>query len=215
MTTAPGRGFLRLPCFRTSGSLCYAWYMADPQLVQALDYILNRSDEASISVLAEAVVRRRRELTLFGNPLNIPDPQRMAEELSKNANAGIGAGIKTLKESVRNMAIRIIREQAPELTDGQVAELTRAWIPENPDGEKPAADLTRLMIEQFTAFSRGTLNKAIEKNLRDELGAWPERYWKAFPPVIRLIITDFLQDRITEDVFNAKIAIALDMQGVA
>jgi hypothetical protein len=187
--------------------------MADPQLVQALDYILNRSDEASIEVLAEAVVRRRREIALFGNPLNIPDPQRIAEELSKNINAGIGASIETLKESIRSMAIRIIREQAPELTDEQAAELTQAWIPDKAGatGEKPSADLMLSMIEQFTAFSRGTLNREIEKNLRDEMGAWPERYWNIFPPVIRLIITDFLKDRTTEDEFHSKIKIALDI----
>jgi hypothetical protein len=193
--------------------MCYAFCVADPELVQALDYILNRSDEASIEVLAEAVVRRRREIALFGNPLAVPDPARMAEELSKNINAGIGAGIETLKESVRNMAVRIIREQAPELTDQQVAELTRAWIPgASGGGEKPPADLMRSMIEQFVAFSRGTLNKEVEKNLRDELGAWPERYWKAFPPVMRHIITDFLKDRITEKEFDSKIKIALDIQ---
>ena len=79
------------------------------------------------------------------------------------------------------------------------------------DGKAPPVDLMRSMIEQFVAFSQGTLNKEIEKDLRDELDAWPERYWNAFPPVIRLIITDFLKDRITEEEFRSKIKIALEI----
>jgi hypothetical protein len=59
------------------------------------------------------------------------------------------------------------------------------------------------MIEQFAAFSRGTMQAALE-GLRQELGAWPERYWQTFPPVIRLIITGFLQDKTSEDKFNSK-----------
>jgi hypothetical protein len=187
--------------------------MADPQLVQALDYILNRSDEASIEVLAEAVVRRRREIYLTGGALDLPDPQRVAQELTGQLKAGVGASVEGLKNSVREMTVRIIREQAPELTGAQVEELCRAWLPGKGDrqGAQPPKDMLVSMIEQFVAFSRGSMSEAQDKTLRDELGAWPERYWNMFPPVIRLIITDFLKDKITARDFNSKIAAALDL----
>ncbi|MDR2433251.1 MAG: hypothetical protein LBD47_01610 [Treponema sp.] len=191
--------------------------MADTELIQTLDYILNRSDEASIEVLAEAVTRRRRELFLTGGAFEMPSPQRVAKELSLNINAGIGAGIEGLKKSVRDMAVRIIREEAPELTDAQIEELCRAWIPENAgentgdEGVKPSRDMLSAMVEQFVAFSRGAMSEAMDESLRAELGAWPARYWNAFPPVVRLIITDFLKDKITEEEYNSRIGIALEI----
>ena len=192
--------------------------MADPELIQALDYILNQSDEASIEVLAQAVIRRRRDIALFG-AFDTPDPRRVAKALSSQITAGIGEGIEGMKRSVREMAVRIIREQAPELSDAQVEELCRAWIPqrsaaedaEQSDGQPAQRDLWAAMIEQFIAFSQGTLKDSVDKGLRDELGAWPERYWNAFSPVIRLIISDYLKEKITEKEFNEKIGIALGM----
>jgi hypothetical protein len=194
----------------------YAFPMADPRLVQALEYILNRSDESSIEVLAEAVVRRRRELSMFGTMSKIPDPQRMAEEISDKLNTGIGAGIETLKKSVRDMTVRIIKEHAPELNDDQIEELCQTWIPQaegegNGSASKASRDMMASMIEQFISFSRGTMSKEIDNELRETLGEWPQRYWNVFPPVIRLIITDFLKDRITEEEFNSKAGIALEL----
>ena len=117
------------------------------------------------------------------------------------------------------MAVRIIREEAPELTGAQIEELCRAWIPENAGadtagaerGAKPPRDMLSAMIDQFVAFSRGTLSEAVDESLREELGAWPKRYWNSFPPVIRLIITDFLKDKISEEEFNSRIGIALGL----
>ena len=186
--------------------------MANPELVQALDYILNRSDELSIEVLAEAVVRRRRELAMFGSAVKVPDPRRLAKEMTEQINAGTGSSIDSLKNSIREMAIRIIREQAPELNERQIEELSRAWIPDI-DGQsrKPSQNMMISMIEQFISFSQGTMDKRVEKGLRDELGAWPERYWNIFPPAIRQVITDFLKNRITEEEYYSKVRMALEI----
>ena len=192
--------------------------MANPELIQALDYILNRSDEASIEVLAAAVVRRRRDIALFGDAVNMPDPRRMAHDMQSHINASIGAGVDDMRVAIREMTIRIIRREAPELTDEQAAELCRAWIPEPGKNAGSATassqiprDLLSSMIQQFVAFSLGTMSRAEDQQLRDELGAWPERYWKAFPPVIRSIITDYIKERITENEYVTKIGIALEM----
>ncbi|MDR1899628.1 MAG: hypothetical protein LBQ55_06450, partial [Treponema sp.] len=101
--------------------------MPNSELVRTLDYILNRCDEKSIDAVAEAVVRRRRELALFGGAANLADPRRWAADVGSQIN--VGASIEGLRESIREMAVRIIRQEAPELSDAQVDELTRAWIP--------------------------------------------------------------------------------------
>ncbi|MDR2101210.1 MAG: hypothetical protein LBP43_01405 [Treponema sp.] len=195
--------------------------MADPELVRVMDYILNRCDEKNIEAVAAAVVRRRRDLALFGGMRNLPDPGRMAREIS--GLFSIDDGMQGLKETIREMAVRIIRQEAPELTDQQVEELTRAWVPggkvsgtESPgspdesSGEKRLPpDLLGSMIEQFIAFSTGRMSSGEDKALRSEMGSWPDRYWKAFPQVVQLIIRDFLKGEITEEEFRSKIAIAL------
>jgi len=191
--------------------------MANPELVQALDYILNRSDEASIEVLAAAVVRRRRDIGMFGGVVNMPNPRRMAKELSSQINTSIGGGVEDLRKSIREMAIRIIRQEAPELSDEQIAALSSEWIPETgsnnsgPSSSKMPRDMLASMIDQFVSFSRGTMKSTEDKQLRNELGSWPERYWKAFPPVVRSIISEYLKDQISEKEFNSKIGIALEI----
>ncbi|MDR1107689.1 MAG: hypothetical protein LBL19_01510, partial [Spirochaetaceae bacterium] len=125
--------------------------MADPELVRVLDYILNRCNEQAIEAVAAAVIRRRRDLALFGNVRNMPDPEKLARDLSSRLSGGMG--VKDIKDSVRSMAARIIQQEAPELSAEQVTELLGAWIP----GEKPEEALPReliaAMVDQFIAFS--------------------------------------------------------------
>jgi hypothetical protein len=191
--------------------------MAQGELVKVLDYILNRCDEAEIEAVAAAVVRRRREISMFGGMPNIPDPGRLAKELSSQMN--IEGNIEGLKKSVRDYAIRIIKQEAPELTDAQLEELTRAWIPSPHDGAGRSSgarsgnsvprDLLASMIDQFVSFSLGRMEEEEDQALRKEMGPWPDKYWKSFPQVIRLLITDFLKGEIDESDFNSRIGIAL------
>ena len=187
--------------------------MADPGLVQALDYILNKSDESTIEVLAEAVVRRRRNMTVFSAVGGLPDPKKMTDEITARINDGLGAGMEGMRQSIREMIFRIIREHAPELTEKQMNELTEAWLPE---GGSPSAnssamppDVLLSMIDQFVSFSHGEMPKSVDENLRNEMGAWPEKYWNVFPPVVRQIITDYLKNKITEKDFRSKISLVL------
>jgi len=185
--------------------------MADPGLLNALDYILNKSDEASIEVLAEAIVRRRRNISLFGAVGSMPDPQKMAKELTARIDAGVGSGIEGMRKSIQEMIIRIIREHAPELTDSQIDELCQAWLPDSggKKGEALPREVLLSMVEQFITFSSGAMQKSVDENLRSEMGAWPERYWNAFPPVVRQLISDFLKNKINEKDFKSKLDIAL------
>jgi hypothetical protein len=64
------------------------------------------------------------------------------------------------------------------------------------------------MVGQFVAYSLGRMPRAEDQNLRDEMGAWPERYWNAFPPVVRALITDLVKGKITESEFNGKVKTA-------
>ena len=201
--------------------------MASQELVRTLDYILNRCNEKDIEAVAAAVVRRRRDIAMFGSMPVAPDPRRMAEELSSQLN--IEGNIEGLKNSIRDYAIRIIRQQAPELTDEQIEELTGSWIPEkhgaagrrrsgkpgrnqlNNDASIPES-LLASMIDQFVSFSLGRMEEEEDAALRKEMGPWPDKYWNSFPQVARLLIKDFLKGEIEESEFNTRMGLALSMR---
>ena len=189
--------------------------MADPALVQALDYILNRCDDAAIEVIAEAVVRRRRNIHISNVIGDMPNPERLAKEITTKINEGVGGGIEGMRRSIQEMIIRIIREHAPELNEKQINELCQAWLPDrisadnSEDKGAVPPEMLLSMIDQFVSFSHGTMKKSTDDELRSEMGAWPERYWKAFPPVVRGLITDYLKNKTTEKEFYSKLKTAL------
>jgi len=189
--------------------------MANPELVKTLDYILNRCDERDIEAVAAAVVRRRRDIAMFGSMPVAPDPRRLAEELSSQLN--IEGSIEGMKNSVREYAMRIIKQEVPELTDAQIEELTRTWIPGKQGGGQSHASsgtafphgVLASMIDQFVSFSLGRMEEEEDRALRNEMGPWPDKYWKSFPQVIRLLITDFLKGEMDEKDFNTRIGLTL------
>jgi len=188
--------------------------MASRELAQTLDYILNRCNERDIEAVAAAVIRRRRDIAMFGGMPEIPDPRRLAEEISSQLN--IEGSIESLKNSVRDYAIRTIKQQAPELTDKQIEELMAAWIPgeqssgeQGPQEQSIPRDLLASMIDQFVSFSLGRMEGKEDHALRKDIGSWPDRYWKAFPSIIRSLITDFLKGEMDEADFNMRIGLAL------
>jgi hypothetical protein len=194
--------------------------MPSQELVRTLDFILNRCNEGEIEAVAAAVVRRRRDIAMFGSMPVAPDPGALARELSAQLN--IEGSIEGLKNSVRDFAIRIIRQEAPDLTDEQVDALTSAWIPEakgsggksrnDSDSQAIPRDLLASMIDQFVTYSLGEMEEEEDQALRKEMGPWPDKYWKSFPQVIRLLIADYIKGEIPEKDFNTRIGLALSMR---
>ena len=199
--------------------------MANQELVLTLDFILNRCNERDIEAVAAAVIRRRRDIALFGNMPVAPDARSLAREMTSQLN--IEGSIEGLKNSVREYAIRIIKQQAPELTDAQIEELTRAWIPEKLSGGKRRArgssadisadssipgDLLASMIDQFVSFSLGRMEEEEDQALRNEIGPWPDKYWRSFPQVVRLLITEFLKGGMDEKDFYTRVGLTLKMR---
>ena len=191
--------------------------MASQELVRTLDYILNRCNERDIEAVAAAVVRRRRDIAMGASMPVAPDARSMAREMTNQLN--IEGNIEGLKNSVRDYAIRIIKQQAPDLTDAQINELTRAWIPDPSSSKSKSGDVSvgmpqgmlASMIDQFISFSLGRMEEEEDKALRAEMGPWPDKYWKAFPQVVRLLITDFLKGEIDESDFYTRMGMALKM----
>jgi hypothetical protein len=151
---------------------------------------------------------------MFGGNASIPDPKRMAKDISQGLN--LDGNIEGMKNSIREFAVRIIRQEAPELTDAQIEELTSAWIPgrggpgkKKPVGNNAPPDMLASMIDQFVSFSLGRMEEEENEALRREIGPWPDKYWKSFPQVFRLLISDFIKGEISEKDFNTQVGLAL------
>jgi len=195
--------------------------MANQELVQTLDYILNRCNERDIEVVSAALLRRRKDIAMFGDMPAAPNPGRLAKEITAQLN--IDGNIESMKKSVRDYAIRIIKQQAPELTDEQIDKLTASWIPDKASGagarkkrsgnfdQSIPRDLLASMVDQFVSFSLGRMEDEEDNALRREMGPWPDKYWNAFPQVIRLLVKDFLKGEMDESDFNMRMGLALDM----
>jgi hypothetical protein len=195
--------------------------MANQELVQTLDYILNRCNGRDIEVVSSALVRRRKDIERFGDIPTAPNPGRLAKEITAQLN--IDGNIESMKKSVRDYAIRIIKQQAPELTDKQIEKLTASWIPDKVSGagsrkksvgdfdQSIPRDLLASMVDQFVSFSIGRMEEEEDNALRREMGPWPDKYWNAFPQVIRLLIKDLLKGEMDESDFNMRMGLALDM----
>ncbi|MCL2175946.1 MAG: hypothetical protein FWB73_07870 [Treponema sp.] len=187
--------------------------MADERLLQVLDFILNHSDESSIQVIAEAVVRRRRNLSMFNVIGEIPDPAQAAKDISAGLTGSTDKIMDSMRASIHDMIVRLVREHAPELDDKQINELCDEWMPKQGTVKKSKvpSDALLSMVEQFISFSHGTMNETVDQKLREEMGAWPERYWNSFPPVVRQLISDYLKDKLTDKDFKSKIVVALGL----
>ncbi len=201
--------------------------MANDELVKTMDYILNRCGAAEIEAVAAAVVRRKRDLALFGES-HMLDPRSFAKKAAEDLTLGVGGGLEMVRKTVRDMAAGMLRREAPELGEDQIEELLDAWVPDaagsghpgpgnDDDDAQPArngrvpADILLAMVDQFVAYSTGTMQNGADEALRREMGDWPERYWRSFPAVVRSVVSEYLKGGTTEKEFRSRLRAALDM----
>lgn len=204
--------------------------MTEAELVRTLDYILNRCDAAEIEAVAAAVVRRKRDLSMFGDA-GFMDPTRWAKKAAADLAGSTGASLKAVRSTVRSLAGDMLRREAPELDEDQIDELLGAWVPESGaasdcgaagivdvDGEarngrqgQASPDLLVAMAEQFIAYSTGAMSRAEEESLRRELGDWPERYWRSFPGGLRAVVAERLRGQGADASFDSRLRAAAEL----
>lgn len=193
--------------------------MADAELVRVLDYILNRSDENTIEAVAAAVVRRKRDLAMFGSA-GLPDPKSWAHKVAADIN--VNASLEGIRQTVRNMVEEMLKREAPELGDEERNELLNAWVPQRTTAasregygsgkvKQLPPDVLATMVHQFVSYSLGSMSASEESSLRKELGPWPERYWESFPQVVRSLITEYLNGGLEEATFSRKLLASIQI----
>jgi len=181
------------------------------QLYKVVDAILNQATEDDLEVIEAALQRRLGEDEEGGGSSAFQfAPKKIAEESAHSISEQVSYSKSTVRNMIKNFAVDIIRKEAPELSDEQVRELLKAWIPD-PESATPRAqhkkesnipfDMMIAMIEQFIEYSEGRLSVRQQAQLRQEMGEWQEKYWKWFPPDIREALSLYLKGTIDKESF--------------
>ncbi len=189
------------------------------QLYKVVDIILNQATEDDLEVIRAALQRRAGEDEEGGGSSAFQfAPKKIAEESAHSISEQVSYSKSTVRNMIKNFAVDIIRKEAPELSDEQVRELLKAWIPDPESAghrsqhkkkgstpESPASnipsDMMIAMIEQFIEYSEGRLSVRQQAQLRQEMGEWQEKYWKWFPPDIREALSLYLKGTIDKETF--------------
>lgn len=173
---------------------------------EILDFILNRASEQDMTVIAEAMKRRGNRKS---NMLGGMDIQSMAAENSKMVTQQMGLDQGQIRNMVRDFAVKIIAQNAPELKPDQIEVLLDDWVPDGSVGGRQQevdlpADVMQTMISQFLSFSKNSMPLQEQEKLRAEMPEWYERYWKMFPDNVQYVLKDYIEEKITEDEYNVR-----------
>ncbi len=101
------------------------------ELMQALDYILNRCTIREIDAVATAVERRKRDLSATTG-MNSLDPARAARDMTAAVNRSIESSMEGIRRTFRQYACDMVRKEAPELTEEQMADLVDSLVGDMP-----------------------------------------------------------------------------------
>ncbi|WP_028972787.1 hypothetical protein [Spirochaeta cellobiosiphila] len=192
--------------------------MADQDLINVLDFILNRADSPSIEAIEEALKRRKSNLTRIGS-IGV-SPQKAAKQLAGQLESSLNQTRNMLESSVKRMAIDVIRKEAPELTDEQISMLLEEWIPNEDQRQKRDSkameakvslnpDMFKKMISDFLSFSTGKMSASYRIELENQIPGWTDVYWQKFPLRVRKLIRLYLDGSIDADSFWAEVAQSL------
>jgi hypothetical protein len=190
--------------------------MADIGLQAVLDFILNRAAPAEFEVILKACERRRQDMGRYAR-LGGMNPSMMADRMAASINEGVASSVESLRDTVRSYVERIIREHAPEAGDAEVAALLRHYLPDPPaDQASPGgasglydedeagqlpSDALVMMIRDFMEYSLGLMPPSKQKDLRDWMTDWQDKYWSAFPPEIKAFVKARLEGRLGDEDF--------------
>ncbi len=171
------------------------------ELLHILDFILNRAGRAELEVLQEALNRRLKDQ---GRGIAGVDIRNLAH---KTGNA-IQSQFETrdgLYDVIRGFITRTLKRELPDLPEEHLAILLEEWLPktgESAEKGSPSSDLPQMaidsMIVQFVDYSRGRMSAADRASLAPD---WSRRYWQAFGPGIRKLLTGLLDGNLAESDF--------------
>jgi hypothetical protein len=174
----------------------------EKNLYEVLDFILNRATEKDLMAVQAAMDRRAGGKLTTGKSLS-----DMVTQSAAQFQKQMKVPMDQIRNTVRDMVVRIIRQNAPDIPEDQLNMLVNEWVPDEKKKARSRAqtrvpgDVLITMITQFIAFSVGKMPKKEDMTLRKEMPDWPAKYWNAFPESIQILISNLLKGQINEESF--------------
>lgn len=205
--------------------------MRKAELPEVLDYILNRASEAEFDVIRKACERRQNDLGRFARVGGM-SPNGLAARMADTMNESLAKTMDGMRRSVRAYVAEIIRREAPEISDEELAALVDMSIPSGDAGSGAAAgsseaeglvdhdarggaesggavigelppEALAVMAEEYLRCSLGAMTGPERQALWDEMGDWQAAYWRAFPPAMKALIQARLDGKLDDERFWA------------
>ncbi len=196
--------------------------MARDELAGVLDFILNRAEPAELEVLIKALERRKRDQGKYAG-LGGMNPGALADKMGKSVNQGVLDSMDSMRATVRTFVEGIIRQNAPEASEEEVAALldhyagrtamsameadaekrSRGIVDEDERKQKGALppDALAMMLRDFTEYSLGLMAPSKQKELWDWMPRWQDMYWDSFPAPLKNLVKARLEGRMEEQEF--------------
>jgi hypothetical protein len=177
------------------------------QLKSVLDYILNKASDDEFEAVVKACERRRRDKVLFAKIGGV-NPEKAAHNAAEAAEASMGASLDGIRQTMKGFVADIIRKNAPEVTEEQLAELLDAYVPDPKKAKAKAPaksnvppDALLAMVKDFTDYSLGMMAPSKQQSLWERMPRWQDEYWAAFPSELKAFIKAFMDNRIDAETF--------------
>ncbi len=180
------------------------------ELIQVLDFILNRATARDIEAVKNALNKRAA-----GNPRSVEDLnfKDMAKAVTSRFTDNYGADSDEIHNMTRRLVAGMIREKEPNISERDLSALLDQWIPGGPKQREISRNgkedllppqAVFAMVDQFVRYS---INKMPEKEiseLRASMQDWHIEYWNIFSMETRVQIKELLEGRMDLDVFWTK-----------
>jgi hypothetical protein len=160
------------------------------------DYIKSASpgERKELNRLLEA---REKKNTgdLKSRGLNM-DVNQLAKNMSRQINEQLGMADINIKKMAKDLVVQMALQHKPDITEKELSALVNQMVPEKKENDiskKIPPELLKSMIVQFITYSTGSMP---EKDQAQLPAGWAKKYWNAFSPDIRDLITMYLKNGI-------------------
>ena len=182
--------------------------MSRKELEAALDFILNRADEAEFEVIKKACARRVNDRSSFAKIGGL-GPQGAARKMADDIQDQMGVSLEGIRSTVRDFVEDIIRKNAPEVSEEELAELLDAYVPDPSTSAQRKAPPSKIppdallgMVKQFVEYSEGAMPPSKQQELWESMPRWQDGYWAAFPAEVKAIVKAYLEGKIDAETFS-------------
>jgi hypothetical protein len=143
-------------------------------------------------------------------------PGAMAKRMAGELEKGVGATMESVRGTVRGFVADIIRKNAPEISEEQLAGLLDEYAP--PAGARRKETASPLppqallgMATSFVEYSRGAMAPSRQRELWESNPRWQDEYWAAFPFEVKALVKANIEGRIDPETFGAAILSVLGL----